>query len=368
MTLAYTPDGGVEVVNNHLNTGVSVSDPWVQDVLWVNVVYGDDTTGTRNDPNRPFKTLNAAYAATPSGSQDTIYVMPTGNTGALISLTNADLTINKSGQIINLMAGPDTAPAMLNSTLTVTSVVRGNTYFDNLTIYNYSVDKLAVDCQMVNDHAVIFRRCYLYNGVGNKNAINTSGVWNHNVNAGSRLIFEACTFGGSITHGAGTVGAPFDMKGIMEIRNHHKMLTSVPAVLTINSGTVLISDSNAIMPCVLNGGALEIINSRDIAQLTSDGYVVKANDVDTVGKSFLTLRNFCCYSFMNGPAGVGIAIPKIKIGANVVYSLQNVIMPAASIEIDASAVEIAAYLSGLSQAEFVTYNSGKVYGSGTLIT
>jgi hypothetical protein len=339
--------------------------PLAQDVSWVNVVYGSDTTGTRNDPSRPFKTLNGAFAAAPVGSQDTFFILPTGNTGAVNSVTSGDLTLDKPCQVVQQMGGPDTAPAILNSTITLTNTTRGNLYFDNVTFFN-TVDKLNVNVQMVSDHAVTFNRCYFYNGAGTNNMIQTSGTWTHNVSLGSRLIFNNCTFGGIFTHGAGTPGSPYDLKGMLEIRNHHKNLVATNLTqLIINSGSALISDANSLFPITLNGGALEIINSRDIYGLYSDGYLIKANNVASPGISFLTLRNFNCVSFPTGPLGV---MPKIKIGANVIYRLVNVDIPIALLEIDAAAIELSAWLVGQSKSEIITFNSGKVYGIGSLLT
>jgi hypothetical protein len=342
--------------------------------LWVDVINGNDATGRRNYRVYPFRYFESALAA--SSDYDTIHIVPASSVVSSSGINNSSaITINKGLQVICDSLSNDTYPFFLNTTITITLSAAKYVLFKGVGIYNTTLTSPCVTVTAVSSETVLFEDCYLYNATGTPTYLSTSGTWLSSGTGGSattrsRLILNRCNLFGRAVLGAGTVGSPFDLKGLTEFNSCTMgSATSQPGLIQVNSGAVIVNNMLHCPALLLNGGML-VVRGCDVPYEDGSNNLILANATDTVGKSILVVDGMNTMGRWRDPMTASqAAMGKINIGANVLYSLNNVLIPAGNVVIDASAQEYSTYLSGQGKTtNMVLYNSTPVYGSGVALT
>jgi len=296
-TTGYSFTGGPVTGSGTITMTGSAAIP-TGNTLWVDIVYGDDGTGTANRQDLPYATIMAALAD--AGEGDSIVVRP-GSTGEDVTDADAPQTV-----YINLMPG-----AAINSLTVTQSVgwsltgggVGGNVVMDPTSGYNLILQTVTIggnmscisfgsiqareclikgDCEASDAGTFEVRNCQIL-GVTSVDASSATSYSSHhfgdaNIINGGNLYGEGSVLGGPVT--ADPVAGDF-YDGVTGADGDTQVLGAdgrwgwqpPAASVAIVSGGALVRQNNAVIvpfPSLINeGGAGD--GGRCVRYLTDDG-------------------------------------------------------------------------------------------------
>jgi hypothetical protein len=282
--------------------------------IYVNGTNGNDATGLRGT-NQAFKTISAALAA--ASDDDTIIIGPATYT--------ENLTINKSVNLVGTFNDQalDAGPVVVGTTtLTLTSSQTHAAAISNL---YFRAATTGANTFVITDNSfsiggnTVIANCTFASASGygvTDYCLSMTGTWTRTV------YFRECSYQGNIEMAAGTIAGA----GAYAVIDSYLGLGQTSNYVRMTSGLLEIRNSSqALCPIFQTGGSLYLSEINGWAASSA-----ALNSVFTTAgwayKGTSTGLGNCIFQLTGGSNIVadGTTFASVSIGANVIYTLENV--------------------------------------------